>query len=158
MHPRSWHAEDACLNAWPALSNVLHDGWVVRFADGLTRRANSANPLHREARISGDTLQYFENLFRLQDLPLIIRVPTLLDPSVDRDLARYGFEAQGESVVIYGEFGAVPTAPDPVCGSTSCPTRPGATASMPCRAAASSRPKPMMTSSPRSRCRRGSPR
>lgn len=107
-HPRSWHAEWGCLNAWPALASVVHDGWVLRFANGLTRRANSANPLHDGARLSGGTLQYFENLFRAVDLPLIIRVPTLLDASVDAALARYGFTAEGESIVLYGELAELP--------------------------------------------------
>jgi N-acetylglutamate synthase len=107
----SWQVEHACLNAWPALSQVLHDGWVVRFADGLTRRANSANPLHAGADMSGATVQFFENLFRTQDLPLIIRVPSLL-PAIDRSLEQMGFAAEGESRVLYGDIGAVRAEPD----------------------------------------------
>jgi N-acetylglutamate synthase len=100
----SWRAEHACLNAWPALSSVFHDGWVVRFADGLTRRANSANPLHAGAQMTGATIQFFENLFRAQNLPLIIRVPSVLDASVDRLLAEFGYAAEGESHTIYGDM------------------------------------------------------
>lgn len=107
-HPRSWHAEWGCLNAWPALTSAVHDGWVLRFANGLTRRANSANPLHGDARLSGGTLQYFENLFRAVDLPLIIRVPTLLDSSVDAALQRFGFAAEGESLVLYSDLADLP--------------------------------------------------
>ncbi|MGO4715079.1 GNAT family N-acetyltransferase [Bradyrhizobium sp. 2TAF24] len=108
----SWRAEHACLNAWPALSTVLHDGWLVRFADGLTRRANSANPLHAGARMDGATIQFFENLFRNQDLPLIVRVPSMLDPSVDRHLAELGYIAEGESRTIFGEMAAMVVQPD----------------------------------------------
>ena len=104
VHPRAWHAEHACLNAWPALFNVVHDGWVVRFADGFSRRSNSANPLSAAARLNGATLQYFENLFRLHDLPMIIRVPSLLDPEVDQMLERFGFVAEGESHVLFAEI------------------------------------------------------
>ncbi len=94
----SWRAEHACLNAWPALSNVFHDGWGARFADGLTRRANSVNPLHGGATMDGPSLQFFENLFRGHDLPLIIRMPWLLDPVVDRGLDQLGYQAEGEVV------------------------------------------------------------
>ena len=103
----AWRAEQACLNAWPALSNVLYHDWVVRFAEGLTRRANSVNPLRPDARVDGRDIQFFENLFRVQELPLIFRVPSLLDPSVDRGLERLGFAAEGESCVIYADIGAV---------------------------------------------------
>jgi N-acetylglutamate synthase len=113
MHPRAWHAEQACLNAWPALFNVVHDGWLVRFADGFSRRANSANPLSTHARLTGATLQYFENLFRLHDLPMIIRVPSLLDPEVDAMLDRFGFVAEGECHVLFAEIDALDATRDP---------------------------------------------
>lgn len=112
-HPRAWHAELACLNAWPALYSVFHDGWVVRFANGFSRRANSANPLHAAAELSGATLQYFENLFQLHDLPMIVRVPSLLDPSIDSTLERFGFVADGECHVLFAALGALDVKPDP---------------------------------------------
>ena len=102
-----WKAEQACLNAWPALHNVLLGDWVVRFSEGLTRRSNSANPLRPEARASGATIQQFENLFRAQRLPLIIRVPSMLDPAVDRNLDKIGFAAEGESCVLYADLNSI---------------------------------------------------
>jgi hypothetical protein len=39
--------EELSLGAWPARSAVFHDGWVLRFADGYTRRANSVNLIAR---------------------------------------------------------------------------------------------------------------
>ena len=31
----AWKAEQACLNAWPALHNVVYDDWIVRFSEGF---------------------------------------------------------------------------------------------------------------------------
>ena len=38
--------EELSINAWPSLQTMLYDGWVLRFSDGYTKRANSSNPLY----------------------------------------------------------------------------------------------------------------
>ena len=37
--------EELSMNALPALQTMLYGGWVLRFANGYTRRANSINPI-----------------------------------------------------------------------------------------------------------------
>ena len=37
--------EEVAMNAWPSLQQMLFDGWIVRLAQGYTKRANSVNPL-----------------------------------------------------------------------------------------------------------------
>jgi N-acetylglutamate synthase len=82
-----WRVEETCLNAWPALREVLLDGWLLRFSEGLTRRANSANPLRPVSRADLPTC---EALYRRLGLPTIFRVLSLIDPSVDERLAEAG--------------------------------------------------------------------
>src|SRR5437879_8203650 len=93
-----WRVEETCLNAWPALREVLLDGWVLRFSEGLTRRSNSANPLRP---VSHTDLRTCEVLYRRLGLPTIFRVLSLIDPRVDERLAEAGYTGEGESCVRY---------------------------------------------------------
>ena len=105
-----WRVEETCLNAWPALREVLLDGWVLRFSAGLTRRANSANPLRPVFHVD---MQACEALYQRAGLPTIIRMLSLIDPVVDERLAGAGFAAEGESCVLYAPIEDVEAAGDP---------------------------------------------
>jgi N-acetylglutamate synthase len=108
--PLEWRVEETCLNAWPALREVLLDGWLLRFSRGLTRRANSANPLRPVAHIARHGC---EMLYRLQGRPTIFRVLSLIDPSIDEQLRDAGYTAEGDSCVLYGGIQAIKAARDP---------------------------------------------
>jgi len=108
-----WRVEETCLNAWPALQEVLFDGWLLRFSEGLTRRANSANPLRP---LPHADLPACELLYRRQKLPTIFRVLSLIAPSVDEQLASAGYTDEGDSCVLYGGIDEIEMGPDPdVC-------------------------------------------
>jgi len=80
--------EAASLNAWPALEQILYDGWVLRFSDGYTKRANSVNSLY-EAKLPSGTaetetkVQFAEQCYRDRGMPVIFRITPF---SVPRDL------------------------------------------------------------------------
>jgi ribosomal protein S18 acetylase RimI-like enzyme len=105
-----WRAEETCLNAWPALREVLLDGWLLRFSGGLTRRANSANPL---GPVAHPARHECEALYPRQGLPTIFRVLSLIDPSVEERLAAAGYTSEGDSCVLYGDIQGIETARDP---------------------------------------------
>ncbi len=104
-----WRVEETCLNAWPALREVLLNGWVLRFSAGLTRRANSANPLRPVSHVD---LRSCEALYRRVGLPTIVRVVSLIDPLVDNCLAEAGYAGEGESCVLYGPIEDIEAARD----------------------------------------------
>src|SRR4051812_35272351 len=105
-----WRVEETCLNAWPALREVLCDGWVLRFSRGLTRRANSANPLRPVSHVD---LRACEALYRKLGLPTIFRVLSLVDPLVDERLAEAGYTGEGESCVLYAPIEEIAAGRDP---------------------------------------------
>lgn len=47
------------LNAWTCLQQNLDDGWILRFADRDTKRANSVNPLDPSKKNVRESYQYF---------------------------------------------------------------------------------------------------
>jgi ribosomal protein S18 acetylase RimI-like enzyme len=118
-----WRVEETCLNAWPALRQVLLDGWVLRFSEGLTRRANSANPL-RGPRETGDCMiAACEALYQSRGLPTIFRLPSIIEPDLDERLEALGYGREGESCVRYGDLTAIEAASDADVQLLMRPTR-----------------------------------
>jgi ribosomal protein S18 acetylase RimI-like enzyme len=86
--------EELSLNAWPALQTLMYDGWVLRFANGYTKRANSINPLY--ARCSSldidQKLDFCESVFRSQKLPVILKItPSIFPSNLDEILQARGY-------------------------------------------------------------------
>ncbi len=73
--------EERALNAWPALQSLIVDGWLLRFADGYTKRANSACALPAGARSLAEAGPAIEDLYRRNGQAPIFR----LTPFATRD-------------------------------------------------------------------------
>ena len=119
----AWRVEETCLNAWPALRQVLLDGWVLRFSEGLTRRANSANPLRGPWETGDGLIAACEALYQRRGLPTIFRLPSIIGPDLDDRLDGLGYGREGESCVRYGELTDVEMARDADVQLLSRPTR-----------------------------------
>jgi len=109
----SWRIEETCFNAFPSLQQVLFGTWLLRFSAGLSRRANSANPLRPECAGIAAAVAAAEALYRARGMPTIFRVPSIADPALDRELAARGYASEGESCVLYGAIAALEAAADP---------------------------------------------
>lgn len=112
--PLAWAAEEAGINGFPALRTALAGGWLVRFSGSTRRTANSATPLPHSADVPIDEC---EALYRRRNQSAIFRIPSFLDPAIDRRLAARGYGAEGHSCVIHGPIGPVAAAADAVGGS-----------------------------------------
>jgi GNAT superfamily N-acetyltransferase len=110
--PSSWAAEEAAINGFPPLRQVVVDGWMLRFSRGVRRTANSATPLREPSADIGDVVAAGETLYRAQNLPVIFRIPSFVDPTADQQLAARGYTAEGESCIIEGPL-------DPIIASAT---------------------------------------
>jgi N-acetylglutamate synthase len=119
----AWRVEETCLNAWPALRQVLLDGWVLRFSEGLTRRANSANPLSGPRETGDGLIAACEALYQRRQLPTIFRLPSIIDLDLDGRLEELGYGREGESCVRYGDLSSVEMASDADVRLLTRPTR-----------------------------------
>ena len=101
---------------------MLLGGWVLRFSGGLTRRANSANPLAVRGPDADELIASCEALYRYHRLPTIFRLPSVIDPAIDARLAARGYSSEGLSLVLHSDIGAVPAMRDPDVQLLSRPT------------------------------------
>jgi ribosomal protein S18 acetylase RimI-like enzyme len=108
----AWRVEATCFNAFPSLKQAILDGWLLRFSKGISRRANSANPLHAGYAMPEAVIEQIEALYRAQGQPAIFRVPSFL-AGIDEPLVARGYRSEGETCVLYGEMADVAAAPDP---------------------------------------------
>lgn len=100
----AWRIEGACFKAWPALHEKILDGWLLRFAQGLTRRANSANPLRGAPNDSDALIASCEAEYRERHLPVYFRIPSIIGPAMPKRLDRLGYQTEGESLVLYSNL------------------------------------------------------
>jgi ribosomal protein S18 acetylase RimI-like enzyme len=86
--------EEVSLNAWPALQQMLFDGWILRFSKGYTKRANSVNPLFGSTMDVDQKVDACQALYAERGLRPIFRltpfsVPSGLDQVLeDRDYTK----------------------------------------------------------------------
>jgi N-acetylglutamate synthase len=84
--------EELSINAWPALQTLLYDGWVLRFANGYTRRANSINPLYPGGQDIQEKVAFCEQLYRSQGLPVVYKITAESHPTgLDAVLQAHGY-------------------------------------------------------------------
>jgi GNAT superfamily N-acetyltransferase len=107
----AWRAERALQMAWPAVEEQAHGDWLARFAPGVSRRSNSANPTRPDPRDIEADIAACEALYRTRGAPAMFRLPTIVEPSADERLSRLNYTIEGETVTLYAEL--EPEARDP---------------------------------------------
>ena len=86
--------EEASLNALPSLQQVLYDGWILRFAEGYTKRANSVTPLYPSSRDLIQKIHRCEEIYRRFKLKPTFRLTDIFESDLDRTLEQLGYTKQ----------------------------------------------------------------
>jgi GNAT superfamily N-acetyltransferase len=71
--------EYASYMSWPALEQVDRDGWILRFAGGYTKRANSVNVLSVEGENILQRIVRCEEEYSERNLPCVFRLLSFND-------------------------------------------------------------------------------
>ena len=83
--------EEMCLNGHVALNTFFYDGWILKFSEGYTGRANSVSALYPSSIPLADKVVFCEELYQKQGLPCQFKL-TKLDTELNDFLAKRGYE------------------------------------------------------------------
>jgi len=93
----------------PSLETVEYDGWILRFADGYTKRANSVNPHFGSTLPVSAKIAHCEVLYDQRGLPTIFRLAPFSQPAdLDRALADAGYDVLDRSLVMTASLDRAP--------------------------------------------------
>jgi ribosomal protein S18 acetylase RimI-like enzyme len=119
----AWRVEQACHNAWPDLRDIVVGDWLVRGAENVSRRANSANPLRPGARLGPAEIDACEGAYRRWGQPSIFRLPSMLDPAIDARLEDRNYVIDGQTLTLLAPATALKAAAAADVEVRSRPTR-----------------------------------
>jgi len=93
--------EEAGLNAWPALQQILYDGWVLRFSEGYTKRANSANALYPSSIDTRKKIAFCKARYAERGLAPLFRITPFAPADLDGILEARGYERIDTTLVLH---------------------------------------------------------
>jgi ribosomal protein S18 acetylase RimI-like enzyme len=101
-----WRMERAFLLAWPAPRRETIGDWLVQFAPGVSRRANSANPSRFPIRDLDSTMAECERRYRAANQPVLFRVLSTTESAVAKRLDQLGYTSEGETTTLHAPIEA----------------------------------------------------
>lgn len=99
----NWKMEEVCLQAWPAATETVLDGWLLRRSGGRIRRANSANPLRGERGAPEAVIDAAEAFYAGHGQTPLFRIPDIA-PELEAELDRRGYEREGGTIHLHADI------------------------------------------------------
>jgi ribosomal protein S18 acetylase RimI-like enzyme len=92
--------EELSMITWPSSHTKLYDGWVLRFANGYTRRSNSVIPIYESTISIDEKIDYCENEYSLHSLPTLFKITSNSSPNgIDNRLQERGYIKENEAAL-----------------------------------------------------------
>ncbi|WP_168119335.1 GNAT family N-acetyltransferase [Paenibacillus sp. HB172176] len=92
--------EEMSLNGWPALQTVHYDGWLLRLAEGYTKRSNSVSVLHQGAIRLEDKIAYCEQFYESRGQTPVFKITSFADGlRLDEQLERRAYRKLDHTLV-----------------------------------------------------------
>ena len=83
--------EEIAANGHVALDSIQYDGWILRFSNGYTNRANSVSVLYPSLKALDEKIDYCERMYKKQGLPTVFKL-TEADTEINDKLLDMGYE------------------------------------------------------------------
>ncbi len=102
--------EELSLNAWPALQTQHYDGWILRFAEGYTRRSNSISPLYMSTIAPHEKIAICEQMYLSRGLDAVFKITDAVQPAnLDALLTEQGYTVSALTSVQIARLDAIIT-------------------------------------------------
>ncbi|MET0606204.1 MAG: GNAT family N-acetyltransferase [Beijerinckiaceae bacterium] len=83
--------EERMLNAWPSVETMVAGAWLLRFANGYSKRANSATSLGPDGDLDDAGVSHVLARAAAWGIPAVVRLTPLCHPMLDARLDKRGF-------------------------------------------------------------------
>jgi len=84
--------EELSMNAHPAIKTQVFDGWILRFANGYTNRANSVNMIYPSNLNPLRKIKFCEEIYTSQGLATVFKITPLTVDVIDISLEKKGYK------------------------------------------------------------------
>src|SRR5688500_645045 len=92
--------ETAANAAMPALETHMYDGWLLRFSNGYTKRANSVHPLYPSTHALDEKIEFCATQYRQRRQPIIYKMTPASQPAeLDTRLDTLGYKRISDTLL-----------------------------------------------------------